>query len=215
MAAISYPTALPAPASFPFVLRDRRAASQQPGQQQLRARSRERVIDAKGVRWVYTPAQMEVWRAWFEDTLLDGQRWFSVSLPGRGGWTQRVARYVNGTVRDHKGAGFFEVTADLEISPRLPPQEYASESFSLWRIFGHDYGITTSDYVYETAQDAADAAADAFRAVWGGSETRGDYYLPTPAVEFSPGGRPIKWQMRASNSEGGGPVGYAERLLLT
>lgn len=116
MPAIVYPASLPEPAAFPFSPRERRVASPQPGLTELRARAREQIVDAKGARWIYTPEQMEVWRAWFKNTLRNGQCWFAVTLPGRGGWQTRVARYVSGTVREHKGAGCFEVSADLEIN---------------------------------------------------------------------------------------------------
>lgn len=161
MAAITYPAALPAPqAPFPFVLRDRRAASPQPGMQQLRTRARAQVIDAKGVRWFYTPAQMDTWRDWFENTLLLGQQWFAVSLPGRGGWQQRVARYVDGTVRDHKGAGFFVVTADLEISgSRVAPQESVPAPHICWETDPGAFGVTFPSHTtcFSTPEEAVAA----------------------------------------------------------
>lgn len=121
----TYPTALPAPASFPFAGRERRATSPQPGLPQLRGRAREQIVDVRGVRWVYSPAQMAVWVEWYADEIDDGDRWFEVSLPGVGGWVTRMARYVGPVERRHMGAGFFELTADLEINHgRRPPSPH-------------------------------------------------------------------------------------------
>lgn len=161
MAAIVYPAALPAPAGYPFMPRERRAASPQPGPTQLRGRSREQIVDVKGVRWVYSPAQMAAWRAWFEDTLQNGQLWFAVSLPGDGGWRTRVARYVGGTVRDSEGAGFFTVTADLEINgSRVPPQEGVPVPHICWATdpaaVGSGFPSATTCYSTPEAAIAAD-----------------------------------------------------------
>ena len=148
MAFIAYPAALPVPAGYPFTPRERRAASPQPGLTQHRGRSREQIVDVKGVRWVYSPAQMHTWRAWFEDTLLDGQLWFAVSLPGDGGWQTRVARYVSGTVRDSEVAGFFTVTADLEVNgSRVAPQDPAPSPTVCWESSQEGVGVTLPSHI--------------------------------------------------------------------
>lgn len=88
---------------------------------------RDAIVDADAVRWRYSPAEMAVWREWFEDTLLNGQRWFTATLPGRGGWLPRVARYIGEQLQlTHLGAGFWEVSCRLELrglsaAPLLPP----------------------------------------------------------------------------------------------
>lgn len=120
----TYPTSLPGPSQpFPFAGRERRAASPGDGPIELRGRFREQIIDARGVLWRYSPAEMEVWRDWWKTDLIDGLMWFDVMLPGPGGWQQRMARFVSGSKREHKVGGIYEVSADLEINlSRLPPQ---------------------------------------------------------------------------------------------
>lgn len=60
--------------------------------------------------------QMGVWKFWFDTTLTLGLRWFSITLPGDGGYRTRVCRYLVDTVRERNLApGVFEVTADLEV----------------------------------------------------------------------------------------------------
>lgn len=120
----SYPESLPGPVQpFPFAPRERRVASPMEGLTQLRGRSREQIVDARGVRWRYTPAEMEVFRNWWKSDLVDGLLWFDVMLPGFGGWQQRMARFVSGSRREHLAAGIYEVTADLEINgSRVPPR---------------------------------------------------------------------------------------------
>lgn len=134
MAAVLYPPSLPGPSAYPFAARERRVAPPVDGPLDLRARAREQLVDAKGVRWLYSPAEMAVWRDWYEATLLTGQRWFSVSLPGRGGWLMRSARYVSVATRQHRGAGLWEVSADLEVNAsRAAPMlvEQSADGFGL------------------------------------------------------------------------------------
>jgi hypothetical protein len=188
MTGAAYPPALPVPAGYPFVPRERRAVSPQPGLTQHRTRAREQIVDVKGVRWVYSPAQMAAWRAWYEDTLLNGQLWFAVSLPGDGGWRTRVARYVSGTVRDSEGAGFFTVTADLEVNgSRVPPTEYGS-SFVIDLDGVTNAGTTSAVGVEVTGLDAS----------------RG-YVL-----SMEPGGTYVAW---SSNAGGGGS--WYNRFYIT
>jgi hypothetical protein len=115
MPLIAYPAGLPVPRRFPFGPPDRRAVSDLEGNTDARARSRARRWIARGVEWIYSPAEMAVWRTWYEDTLLTGQLQFEVLLPGEGGWLTRVARYVSVVPRKHIQLGIYTVTADLEI----------------------------------------------------------------------------------------------------
>lgn len=124
MTAIVYPASLPAPAAWPTVARERRAGSDGDGIKAApRARSRDRIADVE-VQWFYTPAQMAVWVAWYEQTLLNGARWFAVRAPGPGGWLQRVCRYRTATVkREPLGGGHWRVSAQLEQRGRsVPPR---------------------------------------------------------------------------------------------
>ncbi|HWH74892.1 MAG TPA: hypothetical protein VNV16_11590 [Methylibium sp.] len=116
MPIIEYPESLPPPSGFPFARREGRALPQGAGNEAPRERMRDAIVDADSVRWRYGPAEMATWRAWFEDTLLNGQRWFVATLPGRGGWLPRVARYIGEQLQiTHLGAGFWEVSCRLEV----------------------------------------------------------------------------------------------------
>jgi hypothetical protein len=115
MGAIVYPAGLPRMQLWPTVPRERRAGSGGEGIKAApRARSRDRIADIDA-QWFYKPAHMAVWAPWYEDTLLNGTRWFAINAPGPGGWRQRVCRYRTGTVRrEALPGGHWRVTAQLE-----------------------------------------------------------------------------------------------------
>jgi hypothetical protein len=115
MTAIVYPAGLPRMQLWPAVSRERRAGSGGEGIKAApRARSRDRIADIDA-QCVYNPAQMAVWAAWYEQTLLNGARWFAIKAPGPGGWLQRVCRYRTATVRrEPLGGGQWRVSAQLE-----------------------------------------------------------------------------------------------------
>ena len=115
----SYPASLPSPAALQYVRRERRAVSEIPGLTAARARSRELIRDARA-EWVYSPEQMAIWKAWFDDTLKLGLCTFSVALPVRGGWQTLAVRYRTETVRlEHQAHGIYRVQASLEVSARI------------------------------------------------------------------------------------------------
>jgi hypothetical protein len=124
--AIAYPTSLPGPGQWVTVARERRAQSQGDGVKSApRARSVDRIADIEA-RWVYSPDEMAVWVPWYEDTLLDGTRWFAVTAPGPGGHLVRVCRFRARTVRRERlGGGNWAVSALLEQRGRsaLPQVE--------------------------------------------------------------------------------------------
>lgn len=114
MAAVVYPTTLPAPSLWGGVARERRALSGPPGNTQLRNRTRDALNDIDS-GWMYTSAEMAIWRAWYEDTLLDGMRWFAITVPGAGGWIQRVAKFRTKTLRaEYLGSGVYRVSAQMQ-----------------------------------------------------------------------------------------------------
>lgn len=125
--AVAYPSALPGPQPGSFDPRPRRAASSIDGLLQQRARQRDAAGMTSQYTFVYTPAQIAVWRDWWRDDLLNGRRWFAMSLPGAGGMISRVVRY-----RDIQlqllGTGIYRVSASIEqrgasLSPKMadPP----------------------------------------------------------------------------------------------
>lgn len=114
MPAITYPTTLPPPSQWQGVPRERRAASGLPGNTQLRNRTRDAMHDIDA-QWFYTSAEMTIWRAWYETTLLDGMLWFAATAPGPGGWVQRVAKFRTKTLKlEYVGNGVYRVSAQVQ-----------------------------------------------------------------------------------------------------
>ena len=125
MIAVNYPAALPCPMPGSFQPRMRRVASSIDGPLQQRARQRDAAGLASQYTYIYTPAQMQVWRDWHRDTLLEGRRWFAHALPGRTGLAQRVVRYRS-VQQQLLGIGLYRVSASFEqrgrsVAPQLPP----------------------------------------------------------------------------------------------
>ena len=130
MSIVEYPAALPGPQPGSFDPRPRRAASSIDGPLQQRARQRDAAGMTSQYTYVYTPAQMDEWRNWWRDTLLDGKRWFAHDLPGPGGLTPRVVRYRD-VHQQLLGNGIYRVSASFEqrgsaLAPVLEGDAYWS-----------------------------------------------------------------------------------------
>lgn len=63
-----------------------------------------------------------------------------------------------------------------------------------WRIFGHDAGITTSNYIYDTQEEAALAAQQAYEAAFPGG-ARGTYLLTNEVMSPLGIGLPVEYTM--------------------
>lgn len=114
MAAIAYPSTLPAPSLWGGQPFDRVARSPLPGNTQLRGRSRDAMQDIDAA-WVYAAQEMTTWRAWFECELMDGTRFFSLASPGAGGWIDRAFKFRSNSLRrDPLGNGYFRISAKLQ-----------------------------------------------------------------------------------------------------
>ena len=114
MPALVYPLTLPAPSQWQGVPRERRAASSSPGNTQMRNRSRDALHDIDA-QWFYTSAEMTIWRAWYEATLLDGVLWFAATVPGAGGWVSRVVKFRTKTLKlEYVGNGVYRVSAQVQ-----------------------------------------------------------------------------------------------------
>lgn len=110
-----YPASLPVPARWDAVPRERRALSAIPGLPGTRVRGRDRITDAEA-EWVYTPEHMAVWRPWYSDDIVLGQKWFVASLPGPGGFVDRLVRFRTETLRlEHAARGIYRVSATMEV----------------------------------------------------------------------------------------------------
>lgn len=116
----TWPTSLPAPQSNGY--------SVAPADPSLRtdmeagaARSRRRTYardDRVSVGWLLTDAQMDTFRAWFDDDAeaAGGSAWFYISLPlGDGGLTLVEARFVGMYRHAIVGVMDWSVTAQLEV----------------------------------------------------------------------------------------------------
>jgi hypothetical protein len=125
MTAVVYPASLPGPSSWVVQGPDRRASSSLPGNAAHRARWRDRIVNVEA-QWLYAADEMATWRAWYEDVLLYGQRRFAATVPGAGGFVERVLRHRTSSVRrEALGNGTYRVSATLEqrgraVAPVLP-----------------------------------------------------------------------------------------------
>lgn len=114
MPASVYPETLPGPLPGSIAPRVRRADSSLPGPVVARPRQRDGAGAAHEYSYVYTAAEMAVWRDWYADELRHGRRWFSAVLPGRGGLSSRVARYT-AVRQSYLGGGIYRIAASLEL----------------------------------------------------------------------------------------------------
>lgn len=157
MAAIVYPLTLPGPSQWLGSGRERRALSSLPGNTQLRNRTRDALNDIDA-GWMYDSAQMVIWRAWYEATLLNGQLWFAATAPGVGGFVTRVVKFRTKTLKlELLGNGVYRVNAQLQqrgisavpdsrfcvvenFSGGLGPYTTLSGSGALFTIVSSPYG---------------------------------------------------------------------------
>ena len=208
MPLIEYPSSLPPPAGYPFAPRERRAVPQGAGNEETRARARDAIVDAQTVRWRYSPEEMAIWREWFQDTLLEGQLWFSATLPGRGGWATRVARYIGEQLQlTHLGAGCWEVSCRLELRG-LSAQPYIRPMPVLLMHFDDDFVDATEVSTFAPAgtYSFTDAELSAFgRSVVGISIGRA---VATSSRDLAIGTQrfTIEGRSRFATDEGGGVV---------
>lgn len=162
MPAVAYPSTLPTPTSWAAVPRERRRVSSLPGHTQLAGRWRDRITDIEA-EWVYTTEQMETWRAWYEDDLILGQRWFSMECVGAGGWTGRVHRFRTGTKRlEYLGNGVWRLSFRLgqrgrALAPRSIPNTLCDPSEP--ELFGEAHRmvrIPDTNELWAVATDGTD-----------------------------------------------------------
>jgi len=150
----AYPSTLPGPQPGAYALPNRRAASSLPGPLQQRSRQWDLSGGQRTHTFIYTAEQMGVWRTWWRDTLLQGRRWFTLSLPGYEGMTPRVVRYLE-VSQSLIGAGVYAVEARLELResnkvgptrPVLFDEIIADAPAAYWRL-GEASGSTVANEV--------------------------------------------------------------------
>jgi hypothetical protein len=125
MTAIVYPASLPGPVRQPRRAAERRALSTGPGPLQARSRSRDWLADHE-LEFVFTPAEMAEFLAWWEDPLQHGGAWFAAHAwpsadPAVGG----VYQFQGGVRTVHRGLGVQRVQATAQergrgVDPHLP-----------------------------------------------------------------------------------------------
>jgi hypothetical protein len=83
---------------------------------------------------------------WYEDTLLDGTRWFAVTAPGPGGHLTRVCRFRAKSVRRERLAGGnWGISAQLEQRGRSAPPVDPCDVALLLLMGGADGSTTFTD----------------------------------------------------------------------
>jgi hypothetical protein len=185
MSAVAYPTSLPGPSRWAAVPLERRAVSSLPGATALRGRSRDAVHDIEA-EWRYSATEMATWRVWYEDSLLDGQRWFAATAPGAGGWLGRVLRYRPRTLRrEALGNGNFRVSAQLQqrsalaVAPSVVdlPWSFAVTDEFKYLVVPHD---DSADYSAEGFDDSGWVTANG--AFGSGAVGAAGYPAPTTVI---------------------------------
>jgi len=115
-----YPSELPGPKTWQETPAERRAGSGLRESGQWRPRSREYHAEASA-EWIYSVAEMAIWKDWFEASALDGLAWVVMRSPGVGGLALRLMRYQDGTVkRTNLGRGLYAVSATMELAAPAP-----------------------------------------------------------------------------------------------
>lgn len=142
MPELQYPAVLPGPSAWATAGPDRRAGSSLPGNSAQRARWRDRVRDVDA-QWIYTAEEMAVWVAWFDETLLKGQRLFTASVPGDGGLQDRALRYrVSSVRREALARGNYRVSARLQERGLSAAPNALRARFLGWWEFDENAGDT-------------------------------------------------------------------------
>ena len=119
---VAYPPTLPAPQTLELRPFERRALSGiAQGAEQRRGRSRD-FHATLPLTWVFTRDQLALFFAWGDGasvgTLMKWTRWFSVTLPGRGGFQTRACRFFARPkwefLQSDAANGLYRVTAEVE-----------------------------------------------------------------------------------------------------
>jgi hypothetical protein len=145
----TYPEALPGPQPGAYELPNRRAASSLPGPLQQRSRQYDLSGGIRTQTFIYTAPQMAAWREWYRDTLLQGRRWFKLSLPGYGGMTLRTVRYLEHS-QSLIGVGVYAIEARLElreanaVEPYVPPVQESSIVFKTQTAIAGNGGLSAA-----------------------------------------------------------------------
>ena len=113
MALSTYPFSLPSVRPGGLRVRTQSNPSDIPGPVAVRRRFGDTSGSEYDAQWYYTPTEMNVFRSWYTTTLLDGQAWFLLSLPGRGGMVATPARFMECS-HQRMDAGDYTVQARLE-----------------------------------------------------------------------------------------------------
>jgi hypothetical protein len=149
MPLLAHPSTIPGPTAFEAEPRERRALSaDETGAQQTRGRETD--FNGSGVlQYEYTQAQLKIFRTWGKGDLAEWSRWFSVVLPGYGGFTAHIVRFKQPPKWDHVGfseetKGYWVVSAEVEVRGRgVAPERLATPiewddaaSFAGWAVTG-------------------------------------------------------------------------------
>lgn len=116
----SWPTTLPAPRGNGYAIDPEEQVirtQMEFGSARVRRQTFARVDSIKS-NWLFTDAQMAIFRAWFESSTgaAGGASWFDITLPtGDGGARLAQARFSTAPAMAQNGRRFWQVTATLEV----------------------------------------------------------------------------------------------------
>ncbi len=116
----TWPTSLPAPNLSGYQLTPNAQTirtDMEVGAARVRRRSHAR-LDKIRVSWIFTDAQMDTFRTWFEDDTeaAGGSAWFSIDLRiGNTGATAQEARFVGEYQAVLQKASIWSVSAEIEV----------------------------------------------------------------------------------------------------
>lgn len=125
--AIDYPAGLPIPQTSVITPLERRAMSDPEVPREARAQSRDR-LQFERATWIFTAAQVEVFRAWWETDLRNGGAWFNATFPVPEGLVEKQHCFRTQPRYGFVPGGFWKVSAVLEVRGRGRPVDFGVPS---------------------------------------------------------------------------------------
>jgi len=125
--AIDYPAGLPIPQTSVITPLERRAMSDPEAPREARAQSRDR-LQFERATWIFTDAQVAVFRAWWETDLRNGGAWFNATFPVPEGLIEKQHCFRTQPRYGFVPGGFWKVSAVLEVRGRGRPVDFGVPS---------------------------------------------------------------------------------------
>lgn len=125
MSPVVYPSTLPAPEAYSLTPAARALLPSLDGAKIGRARLLDKVGTAD-VSWFFDLDKYDIWAAWYVAQTLKGQRLASIPLPGRGGMTPRICRFLAPVAVSYEAGLGYRVVAKLQVTPFVATSGYGS-----------------------------------------------------------------------------------------